>query len=146
MANKPTTAVKIVFGAMTLGKEGAEQARVHDLKECAAILDVFQKHGHGEIDTARVYGGGSSEEYLGHLDWQKRGIIMDTKFSPRTGLRHDPEGLREALKQSLQALKTDKVDMWYLHAPDRSVPYDVTLKEVNELYKQGQYSLLFQWP
>jgi aflatoxin B1 aldehyde reductase len=138
MASQPKTAIKVVFGAMTLGKEGAEQARVHDLKDCAAILDVFQKHGHDEVDTARVYGGGSSEEYLGQLDWQKRGIVMDTKFSPRVGLKHDAEGLREALRQSLAALGTKKVDMWYLHAPDRSTPYEVTLKEVNELYKQGE--------
>ena len=103
----------------TNSRTGAEQARVHDLKDCAAILDVFQKYGHNEIDTARTYGGGSSEEWLGQLDWQKRGIIMDTKFSPRhqpdaTGIvmNHSPEGLREAMKRSLAALKTDKVDMW----------------------------------
>lgn len=30
-----------------------------------------------------------------------------------------------------------KIDMWYLHAPDRSVPYEVTMKAVNELYKEG---------
>jgi len=142
------TAVKIVFGAMTLGKEGAEQARVHDLKDCAQILDVFQKYGHNEIDTALVYGGGSSEKYLGELDWQKRGLIMDTKFSPRaklgdeagTLMNHSPEHLRVALKRSLESLKTDKIDMWYLHAPDRTTPYEVTMKEVNELYKQGYFN------
>lgn len=70
---------------------------------------------------------------------------MDTKFSPRakrgddsgTTLTHSPEDLRIALKRSLESLKTDKVDMWYLHAPDRSVPYEVTMEEVNNLYKQG---------
>ena len=125
---------------------GAEQARVHDLKDCAEILDVFQKFGHNEVDTALVYGGGSSEQYLGQLDWQKRGIIMDTKFSPRAKrgdgsdktLSHSPEDLRIALKRSLESLKTTKVDMWYLHAPDRSVPYEVTMEEVNNLYKQGK--------
>ena len=29
--------------------------------------------------------------------------------------------------------------MWYLHAPDRTVPYEVTLKAVNELYKEGKF-------
>ena len=131
---------------------GAEQARVHDFKEAAAILDVFQKYGHNEIDTARTYGGGSSEEYLGQLDWQKRGIVMDTKFSPRaklgdaagTTLTHRPEHLRIALEKSLAALKADKVDMWYLHAPDRTTPYEVTMEEVNNLYKQGKID--FQLP
>lgn len=97
---------------------------MHDLKECAAMLDVLQKHGHNEIDSARVYGGGSSEEYLGQLRWQERGIIMDTKLSPlRFGQKsysHKKDDLKPGLLESLQALQTDKVDMWYLHAPDVS--------------------------
>ena len=41
--------------------------RVHTLEDTTAILDTFQKYGHNEIDTARVYGDGSSEEYLSEL-------------------------------------------------------------------------------
>ncbi|KAH6654661.1 keto reductase [Truncatella angustata] len=133
---------RIVFGAMTLGKEGAEQARVHSLDEAGKILDVFQAHGHVEVDTARTYAGGSTEEYLGALDWQSRGIVLDTKLSPLNGslkYTHSPEDLRRGLNDSFAALKTDKVDMWYLHAPDHSVPYEETLREVNELYKKGYF-------
>jgi len=128
--------------------KGAEQARVHDLKDCAAILDMFQKYGHNEIDTARTYGHGSSEEYLGELDWQKRGIIMDTKLSPRARFlsgpnakvyTHKPADLREGFFTSMKALKTDKVDMWYLHAPDHQTPYEETLSEVNKLYNEGYF-------
>lgn len=36
-------------------EEGKPQARVHDLETVNAILDVFQEHGHKEVDTARVY-------------------------------------------------------------------------------------------
>ncbi|TAQ83890.1 hypothetical protein B7494_g7787 [Chlorociboria aeruginascens] len=143
----PKTSLDIIFGAMTFGTEGAEQARVHTLEECGSILDVFQKHGHSEVDTAIVYGGGSSERYLGQLHWQERGLIMDTKFSPRANLGlgpdvqtvHSPEHLRLALQKSLESLKTDKIDMWYLHAPDRSTPYEVTLREVNHLHQEGYF-------
>ena len=31
------------------------------------------------------------------------------------------------------------LDMWYLHAPDRTVPYAVTLKAVDDLYKEGKF-------
>ena len=79
MTSAQNTSVNIVFGAMTFGKEGQEQARVYTVDGCKEILDVFQKYGHNEIDTARVYGGGTSEQFLGDLDWQSRGIIMDTK-------------------------------------------------------------------
>ncbi|KAK9452840.1 NADP-dependent oxidoreductase domain-containing protein [Dipodascopsis uninucleata] len=145
MATSYKTALNIVFGAMTIGKAGVEQARVHDLKDAGALLDIFQKFGHNEIDTARVYGEGSSEEYLGELEWQKRGIIMDTKYYPlpatvKEGHTHSPKDLRENLLRSLRALKTDKIDMWYLHAPDRTVPYEETMKEVNNLYEEGYFN------
>lgn len=32
-----------------------------------------------------------------------------------------------------------KVDMWYLHGPDRTIPYEITLKAVNELYNEGYF-------
>lgn len=70
---------------------------------------------------------------------------MDTKFSPRANLypgvqtTHRPEHLREALNRSLKSLQTDKIDMWYLHSPDRSTPFEVTMKEVNNLHKEGYF-------
>ena len=115
------SAVNVVFGAMTIGN-GPEQSRVTDIKEAEKILDIFQSHGHNEIDTSRFYGSGTSEEYLGKMDWQKRGLVMDTKVYPTVGkgmpgdqITHKPEDLRKYLQISLKALKTDKVDMWYLH-------------------------------
>ena len=47
--------------------------------------------------------------------------------------------MRTGLEQSLAALGTKKVDLWYLHAPDRSVPLEETLQGVNELYKEGRF-------
>lgn len=136
---------------MTIGKEGAEQARVHTLDETKAILDVFQQHGHNEIDTSRTYGAGSSEEYLGDVDWKGRGLVMDTKYYPTAGRnmptadapdggwRHTPDHLRQNLMTSLKALKVDKVDMWYLHGPDRTTPYEETLRAVNDLHREGLF-------
>ncbi|THX18513.1 Aldo/keto reductase [Aureobasidium pullulans] len=146
------TNINVVFGAMTFGKEGSEQARVHDLDTAGKILDIFQAHGHNEIDTARAYCEGTTETMLGDLDWQKRGLVMETKYYPTAGksipsswnnnLRHTPEHLRENLMTSLKELKTDKIDMWYLHGPDRTTPYEVTMKAVNDLYKEGHFKRL----
>ena len=131
---------------------GVEQTRTHTVEDCKKILDVFQAHGHNEVDTSRFYGEGSSEEFLGELDWQKRGIVMDTKFYPTAGRQmsksdapeggwtHNPEHLRRNLMTSLKALKADKIDMWYLHGPDRTTPYEVTMRAVNDLYKEGYFT------
>jgi aflatoxin B1 aldehyde reductase len=71
---------------------------------------------------------------------------MDTKFFPNVHgwmnlpVTHlDAAGMRGGLETSLEALGAKKVDLWYLHAPDRSVPLEDTLKAVNELYKEGKF-------
>ncbi|KZT05023.1 Aldo/keto reductase [Laetiporus sulphureus 93-53] len=140
------SALNIVMGAMTFGEAGKEGARVHNLKDVEAILD---------IDTARTYTGGTSEEYLGKIDWRKRGLKIETKLYPnvlnscsrtkgfKTRIELSslilPEDLRKHLEASMKALNIDQLEMWYLHGPDRTTPYEVTLKTMNELYKEGKF-------
>ncbi|KAJ7664688.1 Aldo/keto reductase [Mycena rosella] len=142
------SALNVVMGAMTFGEAGVDGSRVSDAKDIEAILDVFLKHGHREVDTARVYCRGTGEAYLGKINWQEKGLLMETKLYPYvpkvlTGNEftgsHSPEDLRKWLMVSLKALNTNKLEMWYLHGPDRSVPYEVTLKAVNDLYKEGHF-------
>ncbi|KAF2192470.1 Aldo/keto reductase [Zopfia rhizophila CBS 207.26] len=142
----PNTNIEIVFGAMTIGKEGIAQVRVSSLTEANAIIDNFQAHGHNEVDTSRFYGDGTSEEYLAAMKWQDRKLVMDTKFYPNiTGMLGRPEthltppDMRKGLEESLEALQADNVDLWYWHAPDRSVSLKEALRGVNELYKEGKF-------
>ncbi|KAI0697758.1 Aldo/keto reductase [Cytidiella melzeri] len=151
---EPKTELKVVMGCMTFGEAGNEGVRVHDIKDVEEILDIFQAHGHSELDTSRAYGRGTSEEYLGELGWQKRGLSVGTKLYPTanpinsrfqtlppgiTIISHSPEDLRKYLDISLKALKTDSLEIWYLHAPDRTTPYEITMKTVNDLYKEGKF-------
>ena len=149
MTSSQKTAINVVFGAMTIGKPGIEMTRVTTLDDTKAILEVFQKHGHNEIDSARIYGQGSSEEYLGAIDWQTRGIVMDTKLYPNKSTLagysdekydHSPADLRAGLMASLKALKADKIDLWYLHGPDRKTPFEDTLREIDKLRQEGYFS------
>lgn len=135
------TAINIVFGCMTFGEEGKEQARIHDLKTCQQVLDVFKQYGHNELDTARFYGGGTCEEYLGKMEVQtKQGFKLATKVFPVPEYDHTPEGIRRAMTDSLAALKVKKVDIYYLHAPDRKVPFVDTCRTINELHKEGLFT------
>ena len=87
---------------------------------------------------------------LADIDWQKRGIVMDTKLYPNSKgplssiaveqYTHQPEDVRRGFMDSLKALKCEKVDMFYLHGPDRSTPFEDTLREVNNLHKEGLFS------
>lgn len=126
-----------------------EAVRVTTQEATVELLDVFQNHGHTQVDTARMYSGGTSEEMLGVVSWQERGLKMQTKIFPTKGknagwltadeLTHSPADIRKALNTSLSALKTDKIDIYYLHAPDRSVPYEETLREINKIYTEGVF-------
>lgn len=136
-----TTALAITLGAMTFGEEGTSGARVTTLAACGEMLDVFQSHGHVEVDTAIAYTAGTSEEFLGKLEWQKRGLVMDTKLYPNAaaGITHSGPDVRKFLDIQLKSLQTTQIDMWYLHAPDRSVPFEKTLAAVDALYKEGKF-------
>ncbi|PVG04146.1 Aldo/keto reductase [Serendipita vermifera] len=107
---------------MTFGDKESESARTHSTSEINAILDVFQKHGHTEIG------------------WQDRDLVVETKLYPGPNARHTPEGLRKTLQASLTALRTDKVELFYLHAPDRTTPWEITFKAVDELHKEGKFN------
>lgn len=50
--------------------------------------------------------------------------------------------LRANVEESLRQLKTDRLDIFYLHAPDRSVPFEKTLEETNRLYEEGTFKRL----
>ncbi|KAJ5153308.1 uncharacterized protein N7482_009786 [Penicillium canariense] len=142
--------IKIVFGAMAFGKPNTLGSRVHDTTTATDILDLFQRHGHSEVDTARIYGGGSSEEMLADLGWEDRGLIVHTKLYPNAGgpaafaegYTHKPQDIRRGLTNSLNALQTENVDIFYLHAPDRNTPFEDTLREVNQMYQEGCFSRL----
>jgi aflatoxin B1 aldehyde reductase len=84
---------------------------ISDLEVGSAILEKFQNHGHKDIDSARVYGGGSTEKFLGDLQWQKRGFDVHTKLYPTkswpAGLitefySHEPTDIRRGLLESLK--------------------------------------------
>lgn len=114
------------------------------------MVELFTSYGHVDIDTARVYGDGSSEEFLGNL--KLAGVNLDTKLFPTAvnpavaGVSapyyHTPEDLRKGLMSSLKALKVPKIHIWYLHSPDRTVPFEETLCEVNKLHQEGYFEKL----
>jgi aflatoxin B1 aldehyde reductase len=95
-------------------------ARVVDYTSFIDALDYFQSEGYNEVDTARSYVGGKQEEWTGKAGWQGRGLTLATKHYPHQPGQHKPEALKSALSTSLKALSADRVDIFYLHAADRS--------------------------
>jgi aflatoxin B1 aldehyde reductase len=117
----------------------SEGAKITDLEEYKKVLDCFQGAGYNEIDTARVYVGGKQEAFTREAGWKDRGLTCATKWYPFTAGAHKAEKIEEKLNESLKELGTDCVDIYYLHAADRSVPFQESLAKLDELHKAGKF-------
>ena len=129
---------------MTFGPPGTEEkgSRVTSLDDYNACLEVLLKNGYSELDTARVYVGGKQEGWTKSADYAKKGFSIATKCYPHEAGLHSPERLKATLNKSLEELGTKCVDIFYLHAPDRSVPFEETLGACNDLFKEGKFVTL----
>ncbi|KAI0273369.1 Aldo/keto reductase [Gloeopeniophorella convolvens] len=129
--------ISLIYGTASLGAAGHTAVFVADSSAGQAILNAYLEHN-TELDTARIYGDGTTEEFLGRLDI--KGGTIDTKIHPRNHPGgHKPEAVRAVLETSLKALHPHKVRVFYLHFPDRSVPFVDTLREVNKLHQEGMF-------
>ncbi|OKL63937.1 hypothetical protein UA08_00862 [Talaromyces atroroseus] len=130
---------RVILGLMTFGPDTSSGARVTSLDEFNQQLDYLQSQGYNEVDTARIYVGGKQEAFTREARWKERGLKLATKVYPTEDGMHKPEKLRQLFETSLKELGTDQVDIFYLHAPDRSVPFAETLEEVDKLHKEGKF-------
>lgn len=138
------TKPRVILGCMTFGPPGTESkgARVTSIDEYTACLDTLAKNGYLELDTARVYIDGDQEKFTAEAKYAERGFSIATKCFPVEAGMHSPERLKATLNKSLRELGASCVDIFYLHAPDRTVPFEDTLKACDELFKQGKFVTL----
>jgi len=101
------------------------------------IVDVFLKHGYTKLDTARLYGEGTSEKLISQL--RIDGATVDTKIWPFQDGDHKPERFKALFQESKNALGSIPIQVLYFHKPDRTVPFEETLEAANDLYKEGHF-------
>ncbi|MGC4043171.1 MAG: aldo/keto reductase [Armatimonas sp.] len=108
-----------------------------------AVVDAAIEAGINFFDTADIYGGTKSEEFLGRVLGKRRDdIIIATKFGikldeERTG-GASPDYIRRAVDDSLSRLNTDRIDLYQIHTPDANTPIADTLGALNELVVAGK--------
>jgi aryl-alcohol dehydrogenase-like predicted oxidoreductase len=114
----------------------------------ASVVDAALDAGVTHFDTAEMYGGGASEEFLGRaLAGRRDEAFLATKFSPRpTDDAFEPGALarriREACEGSLRRLGTDHIDLYYQHYPDADAPLEELLTAMGELVVEGKVRYL----
>jgi aryl-alcohol dehydrogenase-like predicted oxidoreductase len=133
------------LGTMTFGEDFGWGSSVADSQ---AILDRFIERGGNFLDTANLYTKGHSEKIIGdHLAGQsgKRDrLVIATKFSGNH-YPGDPNGggsgrksVIAACEQSLRRLRTDYIDLYWLHNWDKHTPIDETMAVLHDLVQAGK--------
>ncbi|PYV09686.1 MAG: aldo/keto reductase [Acidobacteria bacterium] len=128
---------RMSFGTMTFGSQTDEATARRMVDRC---LDA----GINFFDTANIYNQGKAEEILGNaLAGRRKKVVLATKV--RSKMENAPEetglsaaAVEKALASSLRRLKTDYVDVYYLHQPDHAVPIEETLATMERLVRAGK--------
>ena len=122
---------ELFLGAMTFGDPDTVGA---DAEECRRILDAYADAGGNVVDTAINYRGGASESILGELlEGRRDRFVVSTKYTvSRDGSDPNAAGnhrknLRLSLDTSLHRLRTDYIDLYWVHLWDAQTPIEETI-------------------
>lgn len=133
------------LGTMTFGEDNGWGSSP---EESARILAAYLDRGGNSVDTANIYTGGHSEviigDYLAANPSVRDRIVLGTKFFWNLH-RGDPNGggpgrksIIGQLEESLRRLRTDYVDIYWLHNFDPATPIEETLRTLDDLVSAGK--------
>ena len=144
---------RITLGTMTFGAPdwGCDEKVSH------TIIKKYIEEGGNSLDIADIYAGGRSEKIVGNLmpELNRDGLIIASKFSLPSGPAITQFGANRkqiisSCEKSLKRLKTDYIDLYYVHVPDPVTPLEETLRAIDDLVRQGKIrysgsSMFFGW-
>jgi aryl-alcohol dehydrogenase-like predicted oxidoreductase len=125
------------FGAWEAGGDAWGPNESED--KVVAAMQAGLDAGMSWIDTAEVYGHGTSEELVARAIEGRRGdVLVFTKVAPKPeGSGFRPDQVKQAIRGSLQRLGLDHVDLYQLHWPDPSIPVEDTWGAMAEVQDEG---------
>jgi len=137
---------RLALGTMTFGTENGWGC---DRATARSMFDTYLASGGNFIDTADIYTQGTAETWLGELMAEtgtRDRVVLATKYSFN---HQNPQGnpnaagngrknLMRSIEASLTRLKTDHVDLYYLHAWDGITPAEEVLRSMDDLVRAGK--------
>ena len=115
-----------------------------DEAKAIGIIEGALANGLNFFDTADAYAEGRSEEIVGKaLKGKRQSVVLATKVANATGPGVNDVGLSrkhimQGIEDSLRRLKTDYIDLYYVHTPDYDTPVEETLRALDDLVHQGK--------
>jgi aryl-alcohol dehydrogenase-like predicted oxidoreductase len=128
------------LGTMTFGETWGA-----DAVESRRMFDLYLDRGGNFVDTANLYSSGRSEDLLGEFLAQRRAqVVLATKYSlsrqqgdPNRAGNHR-KNMMQSVEESLRRLRTDYIDLYYLHVWDAMTPVEEVLRGFDDLVRQGK--------
>lgn len=133
---------ELCLGTMSFGQQWGFGA---DLETSHKVLDAYAAAGGNFFDTANKYHGGETEEILGAwLEGKRHKQVVATKYTlamdhddPNTAGNHR-KNLVRSVEDSLKRLRTDYIDLLWVHAWDEYTPYQETMRALDDLVRSGK--------
>jgi len=133
---------EVSLGAMTFGEDwGWGTAK----DEARKIYEAYREAGGNFVDTANVYTNGTSEDFVGEfIRDHRQSVVLATKYTnampgndPNADGNHR-KSMVQALEASLRRLKTDYIDLYWLHIWDQMTPVEEIMRAFDDLVSQGK--------
>ena len=142
LGNSGLRVSELCLGTMTFGEDWGWGSSKDESRQ---ILDAFLEAGGNFIDTANMYTNGSSEKLLGEfLEGRRDAAVLATKYTnampgtdPNAAGNHR-KNMMQAVEASLKRLRTDYIDLYWLHIWDRITPLDEVMRGFDDLVRQGK--------
>jgi aryl-alcohol dehydrogenase-like predicted oxidoreductase len=141
---------ELALGAMTFGGNWASK------EDSGRILDAYEEAGGNFVDTAVNYTGGASEKVLGELlaGERRRRFVLATKYSVQTrpgdltSAGNSRRNLVDSLETSLRKLRTDRIDLYWVHARETFTPVEEVMRALDDQVRLGKvlYVGVSDWP
>jgi aryl-alcohol dehydrogenase-like predicted oxidoreductase len=142
LGNSGLRVAEMSLGTMTFGTDwgwgsGKDESR--------KMYDAYRAAGGNFIDTANVYTNGTSENLVGEfIEGHRQQVVLATKYTnaavgndPNAGGNHR-KSMVQAIEASLRRLKTDYIDLYWLHIWDRMTPVEEVMRAFDDLVRQGK--------
>ena len=143
---------ELSLGTMVMGDDPAYGS---DKETSARLLDAYADAGGNFVDTADIYSGGESERILGELlEGRREEFVLASKYTCGTregdvnAAGNHRKNLVRSVEASLDRLRTDRLDVLWVHARDNFTPVDQVMRALDDLVRGGKvlYVGVSDWP
>jgi aryl-alcohol dehydrogenase-like predicted oxidoreductase len=130
------------LGTMTFGDDWGWGAAKDEARK---VYDAFREAGGNFIDTANVYTNGTSESFLGEfMEGHRPSVVLATKYTnaapgtdPNAAGNHR-KSMVQAVEASLKRLRTDYIDLYWVHIWDQITPVEEVMRGLDDLVRTGK--------